>query len=153
MDHAVFEARSRLGSALTRNSGRTRYSLRSTSLALISESVGAPSLKLAARAGHIGNASATRFCVAKSAQVRGYPYKRAPRASQRKMAGPVAIGRSLKRRHHSDTAHAGDVGHQVRRALWRCQLLAATRTWRGGPSTSAVEGRTDMPFKRADFRV
>ena len=40
------EVRSRLGSALTRNSGRTRYSLRSTSLALISESVGEPSLNL-----------------------------------------------------------------------------------------------------------
>src|SRR6185295_19803195 len=28
-----------------------------------------------------------------------------------------------------------------------------TRTCRGGPTTSAVGGRTDMPFKRADFLV
>jgi hypothetical protein len=26
------------------------------------------------------------------------------------------------------------------------------RTWRGGLTMSAVEGRTDMPRKRADFR-
>jgi hypothetical protein len=26
-----------------------------------------------------------------------------------------------------------------------------TRTWRGGPTTSAVGGTTDMPFKRANI--
>jgi len=31
--------------------------------------------------------------------------------------------------------------------------VGTTRTCRGGPTTSAVGGRTDMPFKRADFRV
>ena len=34
-----------------------------------------------------------------------------------------------------------------------CNSIGATRTWRGGLSMSAVWGRTDMPFKRADFRV
>jgi hypothetical protein len=32
-------------------------------------------------------------------------------------------------------------------------LLGTKRTCRGGPTTSAVEGRTDMPFKRANFRL
>ncbi len=64
------------------------------------------------------------------------PYKRAPRASYRKMAGPVAIGRSLKRRYHSDTAHARDVGHQVRRALWRCRLVEAPRSSKQSPQVA-----------------
>jgi hypothetical protein len=32
-------------------------------------------------------------------------------------------------------------------------LVGTKRTCRGGPTTSAVEGRTDMPFKLADVRV
>jgi DNA-binding response OmpR family regulator len=32
-------------------------------------------------------------------------------------------------------------------------LDGTKRTCRGGPTTSAVEGRTDMPFKRANFRL
>ena len=35
----------------------------------------------------------------------------------------------------------------------RTSEIGTTRTCRGGPTTSAVGGRTDMPFKRADFRV
>jgi hypothetical protein len=32
-------------------------------------------------------------------------------------------------------------------------LVGTTRTWRSGPTTSAVGAGTDVPFKRADFRV
>src|SRR3979409_2662435 len=31
--------------------------------------------------------------------------------------------------------------------------FGTSRTCRGGPKTSALEGRTDIPVKRADFRV
>ena len=31
--------------------------------------------------------------------------------------------------------------------------FGTTRTCRGGPTTSAVGGITDMPFKRADFSL